>query len=285
MINYNNIFVKIAEYNEICKKQYIEHMTELHPNFNENIGTLISYDSSEQILKWVPCVDNTPIPEEILILPIRILITRCWPTDGITDDLLRNHPEIEELDLEYNKVITDIGLSYLPNLKKISLPYCSITDNGCKYLVNCSEINLMNSPITDDGLLYFRNVKKLNLTGNENVTDIGLQYVNNVEHLYMASNLNITDKGLANLHKIKTLYLCYNTNITDYGLKCIDTIESLEMRHNKNISGSGLLPLKQLKSAWLGNSGKFKREEIIATKCPWLIIDNENVRINLGSVY
>lgn len=54
--------------------------------------------------------------------------------------------------------ITDIGISYLRNTKRVLLGSTKITNNVLKYLTNCDEIDLSYCNISDKDLIIFNNM-------------------------------------------------------------------------------------------------------------------------------
>jgi Leucine-rich repeat (LRR) protein len=104
------------------------------------------------------------------------------------DDFLGQFPNLTTLELFYPKLITDVGISELTNLKSLKLIGTKITDIGLKKLKNLTDLRLTNNKVLDTGIEELTNITSLDLTLNHLITDYGL-------------------RNLRNLTKITTLYL------------------------------------------------------------------------------
>lgn len=133
-----------------------------------------------------------------------------------------------------NSLITDSGLKYMPNIKKLILR-CqagyrnyNITNAGLKHIPNIEYLELLglnySKYITDEGLQYIQNVKVLVLSSSKNITDNGLKYLPNIATLVLPSNRDITDEGLKYIPNIRVLILPANIEITDNGIKVLKNL-------------------------------------------------------------
>ena len=116
----------------------------------------------------------------------KIMCVSC--DDSINWDLndrdLMGLNKLDTLILPLNK-ITNEGLKYIPNIQHLNLHYNkNITNKGLKYIPNIQYLDLyFNEKITNEGLKYIPNIQYLNLYHNEKITDEGLKYIPNIQHL------------------------------------------------------------------------------------------------------
>ena len=143
----------------------------------------------------------------------------------LTDDILLNFPQLENLDLKKNFNVTDSGVKNLKNLK------------GLVVGVN----------ITDDGIAELTNLQILS-SDFDRITDNGIAGLKNLMHLYISESFDITDKGISQLKNLNTLSINYNNNVTDNGIANLQNLTILEICDNNKITDSGIAKLKKLKN-------------------------------------
>lgn len=200
-----------------------------------------SYGGLRQCLLCIPFICNS-------------VTTLIISDDYIDDKLLQLFTNLHTLDLPDNKLITDIGLKHLSQIKILKLGRnISITNVGLQYITNIHTLSLRsNSLITDDGLKYLSHVHTLLLPDNKNITDNGLQYLMSIHTLDLNFNENITDNGLRYLAGIKSLNLARNQNVTNDGLKYLTGIKKLRLFYNRNITDVGLSYISGIQILELG---------------------------------
>jgi Leucine-rich repeat (LRR) protein len=157
----------------------------------------------------------------------------------ITDKKLSHLAELtqlEELWLDFNPQITDVGLNHLQNLN------------------NLKVLRFFQSPITDEGFATFKNMKKLEdlQVGKSRITDRSMKLIGQMKNLQTLDlqGTKITDAGAAQLAKLKHLkWLCLkDTAITDAGIKHIRNLTELKWLFlgNTKITDNGLDHLTRL---------------------------------------
>jgi Leucine-rich repeat (LRR) protein len=182
----------------------------------------------------------------------------------ITDDIIKQFPNLEKLDLDrYNGIhqITEIGLTSLKNLtylkfdrealesedfegvkELLNLKTLSITYNNgiknktIKSLTNLTNLNLArNRIITDEGIEELYNITTL--ICNPIITDRGISKLTNITTLKIAHIVtsDIND-GLKNLLKITYLDLSANPSVTDDTIKYLTNMTNLQINFNENIT-------------------------------------------------
>ncbi|MCA9819041.1 MAG: hypothetical protein KC652_28315, partial [Cyanobacteria bacterium HKST-UBA01] len=107
---------------------------------------------------------------------------------NLNDDCIKELSKLknlEALDIDYNKAVTDVGIESLSRSKSkissLSLKNLSITDEAIKTLSKrpeLKELRLNNTAITDKALKYLADskIESLDLYGTK-VSDIGLKYL------------------------------------------------------------------------------------------------------------
>jgi hypothetical protein len=153
-------------------------------------------------------------------------------------ELLKNFPEMTYLHIDNCKITSSAfkNLSYLTNMKSLSLAYTSFSDEGMAYIKNTTSLEtltLYNTSLTDNGMKYvlnLNNLKTLGLNGT-NISDDGIKNISSLSNIQYLSlgRTNITDKGIVNISGMKKLiYLdIQGTKITVEGLLKIEGLDRL----------------------------------------------------------
>lgn len=194
----------------------------------------------------------------------------------ISDDAILNLPLLETLHMTGRKIINNIILNRLPNLRELTIDIAriimywpetfdkletlimravNITDKELKCLPQLKTLTMNNcSGITDEGIKCLTQLETLNITvyHNEKRDIIGTGFAN-LQQLKSLSvgEMGMTDVGfkyLAPIKTLKTLKISGCENITDEGLEYLSHLETLDISYSKNISGSGFKNFQQLKS-------------------------------------
>jgi hypothetical protein len=174
-------------------------------------------------------------------------VPALWPRDfgrAPTDESLKDLPVVEvpfALHLHWRNELTDTGLKYLTNQKKLTalnLGSAKITDEGLKHLAALSNLNVLKlsgDKITNAGLKQLADVKSLTTVvfAESGVTDAGLKELARLENLSVLGVVGpaITDAGLAHLtgsRKLTDLYL-WKTGVTDAGLEHLAGLTELRV--------------------------------------------------------
>lgn len=209
---------------------------------------------SEDNIKIIS-IFETHLPKDLLICITTFLDNKCetYPINDYekyitalyadandNDKTLLKYPNITILDCKSGSKFTDIGLSYLPNLKELYCgPYPSnnLTDAGLKYLSNLKVLHcpLFNTNFTDDGMKYLMDLRELNFgMFNNKITDKGMKYLKNLRELRCGFNKKLTDVCLSYLPNLEVLYCGFNGNFTDNGLSYLLNLKELHMSKTNN---------------------------------------------------
>ncbi len=174
------------------------------------------------------------------------------------DDLVNLAGHIEVLELYSYALISDNGLKYLKNIKKLLLDHdpertvSLITDIGLQHLSGIEDLSLIcNNNITNKGLSYLKGIQKLNLPHCKLITDIGISYLDQITYLELGKCEKITDDALPYLANANYISL-RSPEITDKGLAHISKVKSLHLPECQNITNGGLSQLLYLKALTLG---------------------------------
>lgn len=138
---------------------------------------------------------------------------------------LKNAPAITDLNLYYDELITDSGLSAVKgwkHLKRLSVRGTKITDTTLQHLSGVTSLESLDAgyaQITDVGLELLTpliNLKELTIGGNK-LTDAGLQPLRQLPGLIYLdlSGAQRTDSGL------------WSVSLTEPGLDAIATLKNL----------------------------------------------------------
>jgi Leucine Rich repeat len=115
-------------------------------------------------------------------------LTEC----SVDSDCLRELT-VTTINLSYCN-IEDDELSYLTQVKKINISYCfHITDDGLKYLSNAKRIDLSGCNITDRGLEHLSKVEIIHLADCDGITDEGLKHLKNAKEVVLSACNNVTN--------------------------------------------------------------------------------------------
>jgi hypothetical protein len=178
----------------------------------------------------VSCLRNCPVLKNLDLFYNR----------GVTDAGIRGLervPTLEDLDLSWCKQVTDVSfLRSCLALKKLNVTFTSVTDagiRGLEFIPTLEDLDLSwCQQITD--VSFLRNclaLKKLDLS-KTSVTDagiLGLEFISTLQGLILYCCEQITDVScLQNSRALKTLNLC-RTSATDAGIRGLELIPTLEM--------------------------------------------------------
>jgi Leucine-rich repeat (LRR) protein len=169
---------------------------------------------------------------------------------------LKDAPAITDLNLYYDEIVTDAGLSTVKgwkHLKRLSVRGTKITDTTLQHLSGVTSLESLDigyAQITDVGLdllTPLTNLKELTIGGNK-LTDVGLQPLRQLPGLIYLdlSGAQRTDSGL------------WSVSLTEPGLDAIATLKNLRhLRLNGTlVSARGLERLAGLtKLEWLDLQG------------------------------
>jgi len=169
---------------------------------------------------------------------------------------LKNAPAITDLNLYFDELITDAGLSALKgwkHLKRLSVRGTKITDTTLQHLSGVTSLESLDAgyaQITDVGLELLTpltNLRELAIGGNK-LTDVGLQSLRQLPGLIYLdlSGAERTDSGL------------WSVSLTEPGLDAIATLKNLRhLRLNGTlVSSRGMERLAGLtKIEWLDLEG------------------------------
>jgi hypothetical protein len=181
--------------------------------------------------------------------------------------LFNKYTYLEEIDLSFNKTITDniidiITLNNGMNLKSIFINSCvNITDMALFYLsTRCKDISI------------------LNISNNINITNVSMKYISNLHKLTIlhVSKCNIDDIGLyeicLNCPLINILFIP-DTNITDLSIKNI--VSNLNLIKILNISNCIRLTNESIKLL----ENKYKLPTMI------FIYRIHNITVNISKLF
>ena len=179
--------------------------------------------------------------------------------------VLRNYPQVTELDLSDCPDITDAGLLHLqslPHLTHLNLSGCHhITDTGLgnlSSLVQLTHLNLSNcNDITNDGLPRLHRLTQLthlNLSNCNGITNNGLNNLHplaQLTYLNLSSCHNITNSGLGNLHPLAQLTYLNLSNCQNIGnglqyLQSLTGLTHLTLSNCTRITNDDLRDLQPL---------------------------------------
>jgi len=246
-----NTKIKLSQMN----KQFFEKLQKLifydHKiNFNNQIR-MYKIHLTKEIKNEIDITDN-----DLLIIPnIEILKLDSHiyfyfdirlQEKKITDNGIKNLPQLNTLNLYRNTIITNEGIQNLLQLTTLDLSYNNIiNDNGIKnllqlntlilannynitkikHLINLTNLDLSGYSIIDD--IELKNLTKLtilNLENNNSITNEGLKYVPNLIELNLTNNKIITNEGLKHLHNLQKLNLTNNNTIN---IECVKYLPNL----------------------------------------------------------
>ncbi|MFO0881377.1 MAG: protein kinase [Gemmataceae bacterium] len=218
-------------------------------------------------------------PSRVTLVPAETYQLTIRDTSTSSDlqhlPLLQGLTQLQSLNLEGCRRISDVGLAFLrglTQLRSLDLNDCyGITNTGITHLRSLNQLQSLNLKncylITDAGLAHLKGLtqlQSLNLYGCNQITNTGLAYLKSLTQL-QSLNLygcnQITDTGLTHLKsltQLQSLNLGGCEQITDGGLahlKGLTQLQSLNLDGCKQITDGGLAHLKsltQLQSLELG---------------------------------
>ena len=222
-------------------------------------GGVITHNRSGQIVAvdlhatWITDSDIADLARLPNLAKLDLSLTRI-SDHGL--EQLKDAPAITDLNLYYDELITDAGLSALKgwkHLKRLSVRGTKITDTTLQHLSGVTTLESLDAgyaQITDVGLELLTpltNLKELAIGGNK-LTDAGLQSLRQLPGLIYLdlSGAERTDSGM------------WSVSLTEPGLDAIATLGNLRhLRLNGTlVSARGLQRLIGLtKIEWLDLEG------------------------------
>lgn len=165
--------------------------------------------------------------------------------DGLL--LMRIFPRVQlVLNLIWDRIITDIKLSYLINLTKLELSSDNlITDNGLKNLNKLRSLSLNgNHDITPKGITHLVGLRELDIRNNDKIDDSCLSFFPDLLRLKVNSTM-VTDMGFRNLSFLQYLSIS-RTVITGTCFASTPDLRELRIVRNEFISDSVMIHLTKL---------------------------------------
>jgi internalin A len=222
-------------------------------------GGVVTRDQTGQIVSvdlrasWITDSDIAELARLPNLAHLDLSLTRI-SDHGLQQ--LKNAPAITDLNLYYDELITDAGLSALKSwkhLKRLSVRGTKITDTTLQHLSGVTTLEFLDvgyAQITDVGLELLTpltNLKELAIGGNK-LTDAGMQSLRQLPGLIYLdlSGSERTDSGL------------WSASLTEPGLDAIATLGNLRhLRLNGTlVSARGIGRLTGLtKIEWLDLQG------------------------------
>jgi Leucine-rich repeat (LRR) protein len=224
-------------------------------------GGAVTRDQSGQIIavdlraSWVTDSDIAELARLPNLAHLDLSLTRI-SDHGLQQ--LKDAPAITDLNLYYDELITDAGLSALKgwrHLKRLSVRGTKITDTTLQHLSGVTTLESLDAgyaQITDVGLELLTpltNLKELAIGGNK-LTDAGLQSLRQLPGLIYLdlSGAERTDSGL------------WSVSLTEPGLDAIATLGNL---HHLRLNGT------LVSSRGIGRlAGLTKIERLDLENCP-----------------
>ncbi len=155
-------------------------------------------------------------------------------------DLPRNDFVISEINLRFNKLISDEGLSHFKKCDSLiacDLDSTPISDQGLENLKNCQKLTILNlngTSVTDSGLPILKQFSELHelILSNTAISDQGLIQLKECPELAILNlaGSKITDQGILNFKDndhLKSLNL-KSTPITDESIRVLQSCKSLQ---------------------------------------------------------
>ena len=122
----------------------------------------------------------------------KLLFLKIWNNVhklSITDIGLSFVPCLKYLKICAVSEFTNIGMSYLHDLEYLYLVNELIYDKGLSYLPNLKKLTLLsNNNITDNGLNYVPDLEYIEMDNNQKITYNGLNLLPMLKYIYMKSN-------------------------------------------------------------------------------------------------
>jgi serine/threonine protein kinase len=179
---------------------------------------------------------------------------------AITDEglvYLKDHSELDVLELSGTTKITGTGLKHLTNAKKLNWLFLSgsgVTDDGLATLpqIHFKSIELASTKISDAALQHLtgrKSIWRLRLNGTP-ITGEGLKYLAGVSiQEIILDRCPLNEDQLVHLKEIKKLHVLSIGGISEVGLQHIGNVASLQhlKLYGNTVTDEGLLHLSGLK--------------------------------------
>lgn len=228
---HNLVYLSCGYNNSICKLDKLINLTTLKCEYNKKIKHLpkqlhkLSCGWNDKIsdndiskltqLRILHCDFNTKLTSKSISCLYSLECIDLGVNTNVTDETFKNLTKLKHLTCGSNN-LTDIALSYLPNLEYLNCKGCSnFTDIGLSYIPKLKKLNCGASvDITDEGFKHIPQLTYLNCDGNYKLTDRALQYVPMLKFLDCGVNKLLTDNGIIQLVHLNILYPRYNKNFS-----------------------------------------------------------------------
>lgn len=236
---------KVIELCQVCK-YFDKHCKEIRITDNENYP-----DIRVRNLVMCPNITRLNLEDNLLIInkglkELKFLTTLILKKNVCITDI-SSLPQLRNLDLQWNTVITDIRISGLTNLKSLNLRGNRlITNKGVVNLVGLEILILSeDSPINDEGISNLTNLQILHIEGN-NIKGKGLINLTNLTNLHLSVS-SIEDDNVSHLVNLKHLKLL-DSRITDNTVKNLTGLTSLDLYRDRIVTDEGISNLINLQT-------------------------------------
>lgn len=168
----NLLFVlKFRKISKICKDISEYWLTEVHDSRFTKIVNIARFKN----LRKLQCANNTTNTDLQQLMFLEELDLNF--NDLITDVGLK-HLNLNCLVANYNGVLTDEGIKHMINLQRLMIAMCTkITDNGLKNL-QLKFLDCSGTRITNKGIAHM-NLQVICAIGCPHITKDGIKYMNN----------------------------------------------------------------------------------------------------------
>ena len=151
-------------------------------DINEDVLKVICQNSKN----WVECVKILLLVSKTFHQSITLIIQEdCCDFKYHHNFILSKCINIQELNLECNKKITNDGIKNLTHLTNLNLYW--------------------NKKITNDGIVHLTHLTHLNLYRNKKITNEGIMHLTTLTSLCLKCSYNITNDGIMNLTNLTNL--------------------------------------------------------------------------------
>lgn len=176
----------------------------------------------------------------------KIRITSNRNYRNISDQNLKELPNLIQFELENNFRITNEGVSKLTNLLSLNL--------SCNTVITNQGISTLHKLKYLDLNIFLKRCSKYNtnpswyyiLNWNFKITDRGISRLTNLTSLILSSNRHITDDGITNLTNLTRLDLGCNDKITDNGIIGLTNLTFINLERNHKITDNVIRSLLKL---------------------------------------
>jgi Leucine-rich repeat (LRR) protein len=172
-------------------------------------------------------------------------------SDIIEDDQLVNFVNLKWLNMQENRLITNLSLQHLTKLETLYLENNNITNDAISKLTNLDRLEMINQPNITQSLVNLPHLRYFDCNGTD-VNDTIIKQLTGLKELTVWDQ-DVTGEGLLTLTNLKKLSLEDNDHVKGEFVSQMTWLKKIDLRRNRLIDYQHIRPLTELKEIMTGS--------------------------------